>query len=70
MTYLEVLEVINLHDAILAQSGGLSGVRDMGGLESSLAQPQMTMFGEELYPTIAEKSRHTRFFTNCKSSIP
>lgn len=56
MFFLEISEVLHLHDAILAQSGGLQGVRDMGGLESALAQPQMSMFGEELYPSIAEKA--------------
>lgn len=56
MIFLELHEVIRLHDAILAESGGLNGVRDQGGLESALAQPQMAMFGKELYPTISEKA--------------
>jgi death-on-curing protein len=39
----------------MEQSGGSVGVRDLGALESALAQPRMT-FGGELYPTIAEKA--------------
>ena len=56
MTYLVMEEVVRIHDAILFASGGLNGIRDKGGLESALAQPQMEMFGEQLYPTIAEKA--------------
>jgi death-on-curing protein len=40
----------------LDQSGGLSGVRDLGGLESAVAQAQMTFGGQELYPSLAEKA--------------
>jgi len=56
MFYLELNEVVRLHTAIIAASGGLGGIRDIGGLESAIAQPQMDMFGSELYPTIAEKA--------------
>jgi death-on-curing protein len=56
MIYLEIEEVIRIHDEILAASGGLNGIRDMGGLESAIVQPQMEIFGEELYPTLAEKA--------------
>jgi death-on-curing protein len=38
------------------QSGGARGIRDLGGVESALAQPQMTYGGFELYPTIVEKA--------------
>jgi death-on-curing protein len=56
MVYLGIEEVIRIHDEILGASGGLNGIRDRGGLESAIAQPQMEMFGEELYPTLAEKA--------------
>ena len=56
MIYLELEEVVRVHDEILVSSGGLNGTRDTGPLESALAQPQMEMFGEELYPTVAEKA--------------
>jgi len=32
------------------------GIRDIGALESAVAQPRMTFNGEELYPTIVEKA--------------
>lgn len=56
MRYLTLNEVLTLHDRLLAQTGGSFGVRDIGGLESALAQPRMTFDGAELYPTLAEKA--------------
>jgi death on curing protein len=56
MRYLEIEEVIKIHDAIIRASGGLNGIRDLGSSESALVQSQMSMFGSELYPTIVEKS--------------
>ena len=38
------------------QSGGASGLRDLGGLESAIAQPRMTFGGQDLYPTLIEKA--------------
>lgn len=54
--YLTLEEVLELHRLALEQSGGLGGVRDLGGLDSALAQPQMTFSGEELYPNLTEKA--------------
>lgn len=56
MVYLELDDVISLHKKILSMSGGLEGIRDMGGLESALALPQMEAFGQELYTGVIEKS--------------
>ncbi len=36
--YLTLEEVLELHRLALAQSGGLVGVRDLGGLDSALAK--------------------------------
>lgn len=59
--YLVLDEVLKLHRRIIEQSGGTTGIRDLGGLESALAQPQMTFSGQELYPTIAEKAAALSF---------
>lgn len=56
MRYLTLEEIVFLHAKLIAQSGGLSGLRDRGALESALAQPEMSFGGEDLYPTIAEKA--------------
>jgi len=56
MRYLTLAEVLDLHRRVLEQSGGAEGVRDLGGVESAVAQPQMTFGGDELYPTIESKA--------------
>ncbi len=56
MRHLTTDEVLELHRLIIDQSGGGSGVRDPGILDSALAQPRMTFGGDELYPTVAEKA--------------
>jgi death-on-curing protein len=54
--YLTHEEVQVLHRWALEQSGGLDGIRDPNGLDSAIAQPQMTFAGQELYPSLAEKA--------------
>ena len=45
MRYLTLSEALELHDRVIAQYGGALGLRDLGALESALAQPRMT-FGQ------------------------
>jgi death-on-curing protein len=61
MRYLTLKEVLELHRRIIQQSGGLAGIREVGMLESALAQPLMTFGGEEFYPTIVEKASALSF---------
>ena len=56
MRYLTLKEALELHSRVIEQSGGSSGIRDFGLLESALAQPLMTFGGVDLYPTISEKA--------------
>ena len=56
MRYLTVREVIVLHARVVSLSGGALGIRDHEGLESAVAQPQMTFDADELYPTIHTKA--------------
>jgi death-on-curing protein len=65
MRYLTVEEVLELHRLALEQSGGLAGVRDLGGLDSALAQPQMAFGGQELYPSLADKAAALGFSLVC-----
>ena len=48
--YLNLDEVLKLHAMLIDASGGSRGVRHFGGLDSAVAQPQMTFDGVELYP--------------------
>jgi death on curing protein len=39
-SYPTLLEVLAIHDRLLVEFGGASGIRDPGGLESALFRPQ------------------------------
>lgn len=56
MNYLTLEELAELHRAVIAQSGGSDGIRDMGALESAARQPMAGLGGSEFYPTIVEKA--------------
>ncbi len=56
MRYLSLSEVIKTHGRIIESSGGTHGIRDLGAIESALAQPRATFGGQDLYPTINEKA--------------
>jgi death-on-curing protein len=60
MRYLALSEVVELHRRLLEQTGGAAGIRDLGALESALAQPRMTLAGSDLYPTLVEKASSVR----------
>ncbi|NWF60665.1 MAG: type II toxin-antitoxin system death-on-curing family toxin [Fischerella sp.] len=54
--FLTLIEVLELHRRVIEQSGGALGIRDVGSLESAIAQPRMTFDGKELYPGLLEKA--------------
>jgi death-on-curing protein len=56
MRYLELDEVLRIHERMIVQYGGSLGGINQNGLESALAAPQQTTFGEDLYPDISAKA--------------
>lgn len=56
MRLLTLGEVIALHRRILAESGGTPGVRDLGAIASAVAQPSMSVGGQDAYATLIEKA--------------
>ena len=56
MRYLTVGEVLEIYSRVMEQSGGGVGIRDIGALESAVAQPRMAFNDKDLYPTIMEKA--------------
>ena len=56
MRYLSLGEIVDLHQALLEQTGGATGIRDLGMLESALAQPRATFGGTDLHPTLVQKA--------------
>src|SRR2546427_6001938 len=56
MRYLTLAEIVNLHLLIAKATGGASGIRDLGALESAIAQPKATFDGKDLYSSLPEKA--------------
>ena len=56
MRYLLIAEVLDLHERLLADSGGAAGVRDLGALESAVGQPHAAFGGQDLYPDLVTKA--------------
>ncbi len=56
MRYLSFGEVVHLHQALLKESGGAAGIRDLGALESALAQPRATFGGVDLHASVVAKA--------------
>lgn len=56
MRYLTLTEVLELHRLVVQQTGGPSGVRDIGALQLAIAQPRMTFEGQDLYPNVGTKA--------------
>ncbi|MGD9905217.1 MAG: type II toxin-antitoxin system death-on-curing family toxin [Vicinamibacterales bacterium] len=61
MRYLTLGEVVALHRALLAATGGAGGIRDLGGLESAVFQPKATFDGTDLYPSVVDKASALAF---------
>src|SRR3990167_10751279 len=54
--FVDIVEVYTLHEAILKQSKGKSGVRDFSLLHSAVERPKATFGGKSLYPTLFTKA--------------
>jgi death-on-curing protein len=67
--YLTLEELLELHRLTLEQSGGMNGVRDLGGLDSAVAQPQMAFGGQDVYATLAEKAAALAFSVVCNHAF-
>ena len=53
---LRLAEVLELHRRLIEQTGGMPGLRDLGLLESSIAQPHQSFGGVDLYPGLNAKA--------------
>lgn len=54
--YLLPEEILAIHDETIEKEGGTLGVRDFGLLASLAVRPQMSMMGQEFYPSIFSKA--------------
>ena len=58
--YLNYGEVIRIHERVL-ETGGLTGIKDKGAIESAVSQPTASFAGEDLYATLHSKAACTAF---------
>ena len=56
MRYLSLVEILTLHSEVISSTGGGTGIRDLGALESAIAQPRATFDSIDLYPDILSKA--------------
>ena len=56
MRYLSISETLELHERLIASSGGATGIRDLGALESAVSQPHASFSGHDLYPDVVAKA--------------
>jgi death-on-curing protein len=51
-----LLRVYEIHEVIIAETGGLPGLRDLNLLHSAVARPFATFDGQDLYPAVFDKA--------------
>lgn len=56
MIVLSTQKVMQLHQFLMQETGGLDGIRDEGLFDSAVQGPFATFGGQELYPSIEEKA--------------
>lgn len=60
--HLTVAQVCEIHTTILEEFGGMGGVADQGLLESAVAAPQATVFGQSPYADLIEVAAAYLFY--------
>lgn len=61
MIFLTTDEIINLHEKVITETGGLNGLRDKGLLESAVYGALASYGEQEAYKTIPEKAARLAF---------
>ncbi|MCK6469683.1 MAG: type II toxin-antitoxin system death-on-curing family toxin [Candidatus Brocadia sinica] len=55
MNWVSLEELLVIHEMIVDETGGVHGVINLGGLDSSLARPFTSFQGQELFPDLWSK---------------
>lgn len=56
MKILGLEDLLQIHALVIEATGGSSGLRDLGRLESAIASQTQNVFGSDLFPSIPEKA--------------
>ena len=54
-------QILLLHEQLVAETGGSSGLRDEGMLDSALNTPFQTFAGKDVYPSLQQKAARLCF---------
>lgn len=54
MNWISPAELALIHEWVIAETGGVHGITNPGGLESALARPFTTFGGVELFPDLSD----------------
>ena len=54
-------QILLLHEQLIAETGGSSGLRDEGMLDSALNTPFQTFAGKDVYPSLQQKASRLCF---------
>lgn len=61
MIRLSKSQILLIHDQLISETGGSSGLRDEGLLDSALNAPFQTFGGEDVYPSLQKKAARLCF---------
>ncbi|MCM1189276.1 MAG: type II toxin-antitoxin system death-on-curing family toxin [bacterium] len=61
MTILSKNHLLMLHSQLIAETGGIDGLRDEGVLESAMSAPFQSFAGEDVYPSLQQKAARLCF---------
>ena len=61
MIRLSKSQILLLHEQLIAETGGSSGLRDEGMLDSALNTPFQTFAGKDVYPSLQQKAARLCF---------
>ena len=53
--YLNLNQILVIHEMMIKEFGGSLGIREQNLLESAIARPRMSVFGEDAYPSLFMK---------------
>lgn len=56
MITLNKRQIILLHDELIKETGGISGIRDDNLLESAISAPFQSFGGKDVYPSVQQKA--------------
>ncbi|MFV0340553.1 MAG: type II toxin-antitoxin system death-on-curing family toxin, partial [Parachlamydiaceae bacterium] len=69
MIFLSVEEVMQIHDELISEYGGLYGIRDMGLLVSAIEMPKAAMFEEYLHESVFDKASAYLYHMVCNRAF-